>query len=244
MWPKGATQRGACGSLCPPGPGTQHNKGHGNPHEDLCSELRPQGPLGSHLTEPHPPLLPPGCPLCPEQEKPVEVTWVLGTKPRRGTRELPGQATNKLCAPPPRVPVIPLLLQGRQGSQFPPSTALCHQHCPSTPVPPWAALGEQLQLTGESLAGSSGFLTTGVFRARGEGTSRGLLELGWGDGNGCCTGGLGRDAGLTRVLAGFRGASGGWSSREVLASSRVAGAAGFGVLMTGAFLGWLAGLGA
>lgn len=93
--------------------------------------------------------------------------------------------------------------------------------------------------------GSSGFLTTGVFRARGEGTSRGLLELDWGDGNGGCTAGVGRDAGLTRALAGFRGASGGWSSREVLASSRAAGAAGFGaLLMTGAFLGWLAGLGA
>ena len=72
-----------------------------SPHEDLCSELQPQGPLGSHLTEPHLPLLPPGCPLCPQQEKPVEVTQVSGTKPRRGTRELPGQATNKLCAPPP-----------------------------------------------------------------------------------------------------------------------------------------------
>ena len=216
-----------------------------SPHEDLCSELQPQGPLGSHLTEPHLPLLPPGCPLCPQQEKPVEVTQVSGTKPRRGTRELPGQATNKLCAPPPECLWSLSCCRGGREADL-------HQAPPraTSTAPPllyhcgWR-LGEQLQLTGESLAGSSGFLTTGVFRARGEGTSRGLLELGWGDGNGGCTGGLGRDAGLTRVLAGFRGASGGWSSREVLASSPAAGAAGFGVLlMTGAFLGWLAGLGA
>lgn len=149
-----------------------------------------------------------------------------------------------LCPPPSAF--TSLSFAGAAGKpdfhQAPPP---CNQHGPSIPVPLRAALGELQQLTGESLVGSSGFLTTGVFRAREEGTSRGLLELGWGDGNGGCTGGVGRDAGLTRVLAGFRGASGGWSSREVLASSRAAGAAGFGaLLMTGAFLGWLAGLGA
>ena len=81
--------------------------------------------------------------------------------------------------------------------------------------------------------------------ARGAGTSRGLLELGSRDGDGGCTGGAGRDAVLTGVLAGFRGTSGGWSSLEVLASSRAVRAGGFGTLpMTGAFRGWLAGLGA
>lgn len=168
-----------------------------------------------------------------------------GTKPRRGTRELPGQGTNKLCAPHP-VPSHPSPLQGQQGSRI--STKHC-PHATNTAPPSLYHCGQRWggsqQLTGESLVGSSGFLTTGVFRARGEGTSRGLLELAWGDGNGGCTAGVGRDAGLTRALAGFRGASGGWSSREVLASSRAAGAAGFGALLrTGAFLGWLAGLGA
>ena len=147
---------------------------------------------------------------------------------------------------PRPVPSHPSPLQGQQGSRdFHQALPPCNQHCPSILVPLRAALGELQPLTRASLVGSSGFLTTGVFRAREEGTSRGLLELGCGDGNGGCAGGVGRHAGLPRVLAGFRGASGGWSSREVLASSRVARAAGFGaLLMTGAFLGWLAGLGA
>lgn len=100
-------------------------------------------------------------------------------------------------------------------------------------------------LTGESLLGGSGFLTTGVLIALGAGTSRGLLELGSRDGDSGCTMGVGRDAVLTGVLAGFRGASGGWRSLDVLASSRAARTGGFGVvLMTAAFRGWLAGLGA
>lgn len=46
------------------------------------------------------------------------------------------------------------------------------------------------------------------------------------------------------MLAGFRGASGGWSTLDVQASSRDTRAEGFRVLlMTGAFRGWLAGLG-
>lgn len=64
-------------------------------------------------------------------------------------------------------------------------------------------------LTGESLIGGSGFLTTGVFMALGTGTSRTLLELGNTDGDSGCTGGGGRGTVLTRVFAGFRGASGG-----------------------------------
>lgn len=65
------------------------------------------------------------------------------------------------------------------------------------------------------------------------------------DGDGGCTRGAGRGALLTGVLAGFRGASGGWSSLDVLASSRAVRAGGFGALLrTGAFRGWLAGLGA
>lgn len=80
--------------------------------------------------------------------------------------------------------------------------------------------------------------------ALGVGTSRGLLELGSRDGDSGCTRELGRGALLTAVLAGFRGASGGWRSLDVQASSRAARAGGFGVVMTGAFLSWVAGLGA
>lgn len=81
--------------------------------------------------------------------------------------------------------------------------------------------------------------------ALGAGTSRVLLELGSRDGDSGCTMGVGRGAVLSGVLAGFRGASSGWSSLDVLASSRAAREEGFGVLlMTGAFRGWLAGLGA
>lgn len=80
--------------------------------------------------------------------------------------------------------------------------------------------------------------------ALGAGTSRGLLELGSRDGDSGCTTGVVRGGVLTGVLAGFRGASGGCSTLDVLASSRAARAGGFGVLlMTGAFRGWLAGLG-
>jgi hypothetical protein len=75
--------------------------------------------------------------------------------------------------------------------------------------------------------------------AFGEETSRGFLELGSGDGDSVCTRGAGRDTVLTGGFAGFRGGSGGWSSLEVLASTRDARARGFGVLMIGAFRGWL-----
>lgn len=106
-------------------------------------------------------------------------------------------------------------------------------------------LEEEKHLTGENLLGGSGFLTTGVLMALGVGTSRGLLELGSRDGDSGCTRGAGRGTVLTGVLAGFRGASGGWSSLDVQASSRAARVGSFGVLlMTGAFRGWLAGLGA
>lgn len=81
--------------------------------------------------------------------------------------------------------------------------------------------------------------------ALGAGASRGLLELGSRDGDSGCTRGVGRGTVLTAVLVGFRGVSGGWRSLDVQASSRAARAGGFGVLlMTGAFLGWLADLGA
>lgn len=55
---------------------------------------------------------------------------------------------------------------------------------------------------------------------------------------------MGRGEVLTGVLAaGFRGASGGWSNLDVLASSRAAKAGGFeALLMTGAFRGWQVGL--
>lgn len=73
--------------------------------------------------------------------------------------------------------------------------------------------------------------------ALGVGTSRRLLELGSRDGDSGCTGGVGRGTVLTAVLAGFRGASGGWRSLDVQASSRAARTGGFGVLlMAGAFL--------
>lgn len=80
--------------------------------------------------------------------------------------------------------------------------------------------------------------------ALGAGISRGPLELGSRDGDSGCTRGAGRDAVLTGLLASFRGASGGWSSLDVQASSRGTRAGGLGVLMTGAFRGWLASLGA
>ena len=114
-----------------------------------------------------------------------------------------------------------------------------------TPLKVDLGLEEKKHLTGESLVGGSGFLTTGVLMALGAGTSRGLLELGSRDGDSGCTTGVGRGTVLTGVLVGFRGASGGCNSLDVLASSRAARAGGFGVLlMTGAFRGWLAGLGA
>lgn len=129
-------------------------------------------------------------------------------------------------------------------SQGSPSTAVTlHNSIPTLLTLGWG-IKEDKRLTGESLMGDSVFFTTGVLMTLGEGTSRGLLELGSKDGDSCCTRGTGRDAVLTRVLAGFRGASGGWSSLDVLASSRAAKAGSFGVLlMTGAFRGWLAGLG-
>ena len=106
-------------------------------------------------------------------------------------------------------------------------------------------LEEEKHLTrGGLLGGGSGFLTTGVLMTLGVRTSRGILELGSTDGDSGCTGGVGRGGVLTAVLAGFRGASGGWRSLDVQASSRAARAGGFGVLlMTEAFLGWLVGLG-
>lgn len=79
--------------------------------------------------------------------------------------------------------------------------------------------------------------------ALGAETSRRLLELGNRDGDSGCTRGAGRGTVLTKVFVGFRGASGGWRSLEVLASTRAARVGGFGrLLMTGAFRVWLAGL--
>lgn len=153
-----------------------------------------------------------------------------GPRLTEGPKALPGQETNKLCA-------LKSLFcyqtspQGQQGSLI---------SAPWLPIPASTA-----RLTGEGLLGGSGFLTTGVLMALGAGTSRGPLELGSRDGDGGCTRGAGRATVLTAALAGFRGASGGWSSLEVLASSRAARAGGFEALLTtGAFRGWLAGLGA
>jgi hypothetical protein len=69
------------------------------------------------------------------------------------------------------------------------------------------------------------------------------LELGIKDSGGVCTGGVGRGTVLMGGFAGFRGASVGWSSLEVLVSPRAAVVGGFGRLITDVFRSWVLGLG-
>lgn len=102
-----------------------------------------------------------------------------------------------------------------------------------------------MHLTGAGgLTGGSGFFTAAVLVALVAGTSRGVLGLGGTDGGSGCTRWAGRGAVLAGVAAGRRGASGGCSTLDVLASSRAATTGGLGGLLTrGALRGWLAGLG-
>ena len=139
MWPKGAIQRGACGSPCPPELGTQHYEGHGNPQAQ-----HPRGPplkaeaSRPHLTEPHPPLL---CTLCPQQEKPGEVTRVCGVPNLGGVPENFLDRGPTSSVPPTQCLHIPLLCRGNREADFHQAPPPCNQHCPSTPVPLWTALG-------------------------------------------------------------------------------------------------------
>lgn len=78
------------------------------------------------------------------------------------------------------------------------------------------------------------------------GTSRRFLEVEIKDGEGVCIGGVGRGAVLMGGFAGFRGASAGWSSLEVLVSPRAAVVGGFvvgGLITEPVFRSWVVGLG-